>query len=104
MADEQIMLYLQSLEIDISAARDIFDLLDSNMRGEVGIDEFVLGFLEMKGTAKGADVAILRNNVHKIAIKLAQFMDLTRKDLDEIKDLAELSCREFYPNIHRRDL
>merc|ERR1712217_161620 len=77
MADDEIMLYLQSLEIDVTAAKDIFDLLDNNTKGEVGIDEFVLGFLEMKGAAKGADVAVLRNNVHKIAVKLTQFMEAT---------------------------
>merc|ERR1712217_312916 len=96
MGDENILMYLSSLEIDITQAREIFDLIDCDGKNEVGIDEFVLGFLEMKGAAKGADVAILRNNFHKLSVKLANFLQETARNLEDLKGLVELSRRDFW--------
>merc|ERR1712217_202639 len=84
-SDDEIKMYLASLDIDVVSAREIFELLDPLGTGEVSIDELVIGFLEMKGAAKGADVAILRNNVQKLQAKLSFHAEVTRKDLNEIK-------------------
>merc|ERR1712232_171956 len=58
MSDERVQYYCASLEIDIHKAREIFDLIDLDTSGEVSIDEFVQGFMEMKGAAKGVDIAM----------------------------------------------
>mmetsp|Transcript_12900 Transcript_12900/g.29276 ORF Transcript_12900/g.29276 Transcript_12900/m.29276 type:complete len:664 (-) Transcript_12900:32-2023(-) len=96
MGDENILMYLSSLEIDITQAREIFDLIDCDGKSEVGIDEFVLAFLEMKGAAKGADVAILRNNFHKMSVKIATLMHDTQRHLEELKMLMEASRKDFW--------
>mmetsp|Transcript_116209 Transcript_116209/g.363498 ORF Transcript_116209/g.363498 Transcript_116209/m.363498 type:complete len:299 (-) Transcript_116209:145-1041(-) len=95
-SDEQIRMYLSSLEIGISQAREVFELIDSDCKDEVSIDEFVIGFLELKGAAKGADVAILRNNFRKLSNKLSQFMSYTSKHLHELTDLVQRARQDFW--------
>jgi len=96
MSDEQILMYLSSLEIDITQAREIFEIIDSDGRNEVGIDEVVIGFLEMKGAAKGADVVILRNNVTKLTKKLSSFMSDVSRTLEKVLDGLEMSRRDLF--------
>jgi len=102
MSDEQILMYLSSLEIDIKQAREIFEIIDSDGSNEVGIDEVVIGFLEMKGAAKGADVVILRNNVTKLTQKFSAFMAETARTLEKLREQVELSRESV--ELSRRDL
>jgi len=86
-SDPHIKMYLAAHEIDISQARQIFDLIDCDAEGEVSIDEFVISFMEFKGAAKGADVVILRNLVNTILMRLTPFITDSRSSLDDIRFL-----------------
>jgi len=96
ISDENIIMYLSSLEIDITQAREIFDIIDSEGKNEVGIDDVVIGFLEMKGAAKGADVVILRNNLNKLALRMSHFARETKRSLHTLKELMDLARRELW--------
>lgn len=87
--DRHIKMYLSAHEIDITQAKEIFELIDRSGEGEVSIDEFVLSFMEFKGAAKGADVVILRNDVNKILLKLSHFIQESAKSTVELKRLVE---------------
>lgn len=96
LSDEQIVMYLASLEIDITQAREIFDAIDYDNTNEVSIDEVVIGLLEMKGAAKGADLLILRNNVNKLSHRVAHFIHDSTKAFDKLNDHLELYRKDFY--------
>lgn len=92
-SDTHIRMYLSAHEIDITQAREIFDLIDCNAAGEVSIDEFVISFMEFKGAAKGADVVILRNLVNKILMKLNPFVQDSRIQMEDLKWLLKTNLR-----------
>jgi len=83
--DPHMQMYLSAHEIDITQAREIFNLIDHTGQGEVQIDEFVISLLEFRGAAKGSDVLILRNDVNKILAKLSPFIRETSKATRELK-------------------
>jgi len=60
IGDEKIMSYLGTLELDISQVKTLFQLLDVDGTGEVDVEEFVTGCLDLKGGAKKMDMAILK--------------------------------------------
>jgi len=69
-ADERVVAYLHSLELDGSQARGLFKLLDVDGDDEVDINEFVTGCLRFKGTAKSIDVCTLLYEVRRLKRKL----------------------------------
>merc|ERR1711964_528777 len=59
MDDSDVQAYLSALEINVSKARALFKLLDTDESGCVSLDEFVMGCLRLKGGAKTLDVGTL---------------------------------------------
>jgi len=51
--------YFKALDLDISEARGVFDLLDCSGTGELSAEEFVLGCLRLTGPAKAIDLTAL---------------------------------------------
>mmetsp|Transcript_71428 Transcript_71428/g.172906 ORF Transcript_71428/g.172906 Transcript_71428/m.172906 type:complete len:726 (+) Transcript_71428:89-2266(+) len=87
--DVHIQMYLAAHEIDITQAKQIFELIDGSGTGEVSIDEFVLSFMAFKGAAKGADVVIMRNDIQKIVTKVIPWMVDTTKTMEDMKKLVQ---------------
>jgi len=56
---DKVQAYFQSLDLDISQAHLFFKLLDKNQDGEVAIDEFLDGCMDLKGQARTIDVRYL---------------------------------------------
>eukprot|EP00747_Dinoflagellata_sp_TGD_P209219 gnl/TRDRNA2_/TRDRNA2_82627_c0_seq1.p1 gnl/TRDRNA2_/TRDRNA2_82627_c0~~gnl/TRDRNA2_/TRDRNA2_82627_c0_seq1.p1 ORF type:complete len:598 (+),score=101.70 gnl/TRDRNA2_/TRDRNA2_82627_c0_seq1:77-1870(+) len=57
--DRKVMAYFRTLGIDGTEAAGLFKLLDLDGSGAVGINEFVMGCMRLKGGAKTVDVATL---------------------------------------------
>jgi hypothetical protein len=55
----QVQAYLSALEINVTKARALFKLLDVDDSESVSLDEFVMGCLRLKGSAKTLDVGTL---------------------------------------------
>merc|ERR1712232_733453 len=55
--------YLQAVNIDVSEARSLFDLVDLNRDGVLEIDEIVQGCLRLRGDAKALDLTLLMHHV-----------------------------------------
>lgn len=51
--------YFQAIGLEMSEARDLFELLDVDESGEVESEEFVMGCLRLRGPAKAIDLATL---------------------------------------------
>merc|ERR1711920_266120 len=59
LEDDHVKAYFQTLDLDIRKAHVLFDLLDTDKNGEVGIDEFLDGCLRLKGQAKALDLNLV---------------------------------------------
>jgi hypothetical protein len=70
--DERVKSYFQALELDTMQAQTLFDLLDNNENGEVGITEFFEGCMRLKGGAKSLDVQLAIFKLENIEDKLAE--------------------------------
>jgi len=85
VSDPRVQTFFQSLELEVAEARRLFRLLDIDSTGSVDAEEFVLGCLCLKGSAKAMDVAALLIEVKQQAKTLALILgrldslSLTRK-------------------------
>jgi len=74
----------QLLDIDISEAKGLFTLLDTDGSGEIDAEEFVMGCLRLKGTAKAIDLATLMYFNKRMATWWQTQMSGVREGLSEI--------------------
>jgi len=59
LANTKVKAYFQALELDVSQAHTLFELLDTDGSDSVTIDEFLDGCLRLKGGAKALDLSLL---------------------------------------------
>ena len=57
--DEAVQTYFESLEIDVWDAWTFFKLLDLDSGGGIEVEEFLMGCLRLRGTARAVDMAKL---------------------------------------------
>merc|ERR1740122_150213 len=55
-----IKAYFASLDLDFTEARGLFTLLDSSGSGQISVQAFVSGCLQLRGEAKSIDLATIR--------------------------------------------
>mmetsp|Transcript_65775 Transcript_65775/g.152828 ORF Transcript_65775/g.152828 Transcript_65775/m.152828 type:complete len:175 (+) Transcript_65775:36-560(+) len=80
--DPEVNAYLAHLDIDTTTATILFGLLDEDRDRLISKEEFMAGFLRLKGGAKPAEVAVLMQHSTHI---------LSRLDVLEQSILARLS-------------
>eukprot|EP00930_Biecheleria_cincta_P023667 TRINITY_DN1705_c0_g1_i6.p1 TRINITY_DN1705_c0_g1~~TRINITY_DN1705_c0_g1_i6.p1 ORF type:complete len:632 (+),score=125.56 TRINITY_DN1705_c0_g1_i6:28-1923(+) len=71
MEDEQLAAYLRVLGFEIHDAERLFRLLDSDLSGEIQLDEFVDGAVKLKGVAQSIDVFEILHEIKNIRRQLA---------------------------------
>jgi len=76
----EVSAYLQALELDVSQARSLFELLDRDGSDEVSLDEFLAGCMRLKGQAKSIDVNILLHENRRLFQKLTDFIQKASGD------------------------
>merc|ERR1719221_138818 len=59
MQNTKIKAYFQTLDLDVSQAHLVFELLDVDNSDEVTVDEFLEGCMRLKGHARSVDVNLL---------------------------------------------
>jgi len=64
--------YFKVLNVDISEARNIFDLLDADGGGMLDPDELVTGCLRLRGEAKALDMCLLMKQVTHMSERVEQ--------------------------------
>lgn len=63
MRNEGMQAYLAAHQLEPTHARLIFDLLDEKNLGQIGVLDFVMGMLRLKGEAKAIDARIIQREV-----------------------------------------
>lgn len=74
------------LDIELSEARGLFTLLDTDTSGEIDAEEFIMGCLRLQGTAKAIDLATLMYFNKRIATWWSSQMKAVHETL------ADISC------------
>jgi len=59
LKDERVKAYFNVLQLDVTEAAGLFELLDRDESGEVSIDEFIMSCMRLKGTARSIDLATM---------------------------------------------
>lgn len=75
LQDEKVQAYFGTLGLDVSQARALFLLLDTDESNSVGIEEFVWGCMKLKGDAKSIDVNMLLYETEKMIFQLSRFIE-----------------------------
>lgn len=76
---------LQLCDLNIHEARGIFQLLDVNEQGDVGIEEFVYGLMRLKGGAKQVDIATMMYENKRVLSKIVELMEATEANFADLK-------------------
>merc|ERR1712083_670369 len=74
MHDESVVAYFSVMGLDSSDVWDLFKLLDVDHSGEIDLDEFVGGFMRLRGPAKSIDIAKISYDNKQMRTRLAGFM------------------------------
>merc|ERR1712182_192861 len=62
LQDEKIKAYFMALELDMNSVVKIFELLDTENKGELDLVQFVEGCIQLRGNAKMVDMSIMQND------------------------------------------
>mmetsp|Transcript_6739 Transcript_6739/g.11798 ORF Transcript_6739/g.11798 Transcript_6739/m.11798 type:complete len:133 (+) Transcript_6739:3-401(+) len=63
LSDENMQAYLSAHGFQVTHAQLVFDILDEGNSGSVGLMEFVLGMLRLKGEAKALDARLIQRQI-----------------------------------------
>jgi len=64
LKDERVIAYFNVLQLDVSDATVLFQLIDDDHSNEVGIDEFLVGCYKLQGQSRALDMKIMQQEVH----------------------------------------
>lgn len=70
MVTDEVRDYFQAIQVDVSGAPGIFEMLDAEKAGEVDFDEFMSGICRFQGTAKSLDLALLTHEVNMSFVRV----------------------------------
>merc|ERR1740121_432645 len=73
LSDRRVRAHLASLGLEVDKAEGLFRLLDMDDSGSIGLEEFVIGCMRLKGGAKSIDLVTLMYENKRL---LAQFRAL----------------------------
>jgi len=82
--NEHVQAYFATQQLDTSDARELFNLLDADNKGEVKIEDFVMGCMKVRGQAKSSDMATLLRESKRMGKKTTTAMRKMDKQLGAI--------------------
>merc|ERR1712032_966874 len=91
--DDQMKEYFMAVDIDVTEAEGLFHLLDINDSGHVGIEEFIMGCMRLKGTAKSIDLANMLYQQKRERLRFDAFSEDTKSGLKDIKHQLKVVTR-----------
>jgi len=87
LENPNVVAYFNALGVDTTEAMGLFQLLDDDSSGTVSIDEFVTGFLRLKGSAKAVDMVTVMYENRKMSSLIRNISSETRYLRDLIMNL-----------------
>jgi hypothetical protein len=78
LKDERVIAYFNVLKLDVSDARTLFHLVDSDHSLEIQIEEFLEGCYKLQGESRALDMKIMQHEVHFLQEHFREFEAETR--------------------------
>merc|ERR1712187_989558 len=94
LASSEFYAYLKTLDVTVSDAQGVFNLLDVNGSGEVNIDEFVLSLMRFQGSSRAVDVATLLYEGKRNEARWNAYMDYIEEQFDALKARLHVDSRK----------
>jgi len=91
--DDRVVAYFNSMQLDVSDAKNLFKLLDVDRSGSVEIHEFIEGCQKLKGESRTLDMHLMRfelqyvrNELHELTLRFYGYAEQTGvTNLSDIK-------------------
>jgi len=81
MEKPHVKAYFQALDMDVSQAHNLFEMLDADSSNSVNVDEFIEGCVRLRGAAKSVDVSMILMQCKKVSGQLEAFQKTNLKQL-----------------------
>merc|ERR1712113_1077140 len=88
LKNKDIKAYLASQQLDTYDARQLFNILEREEDQEVGIEDFIMGCMRLKGVAKSVDVVALLQESRKQNRRVREKMTSIQEQLHSIAQLV----------------
>merc|ERR1712151_274418 len=93
LQDPRVQAYLATLELDVSEARGVFDMLDFKGVEEVSVEDFVAGCMKLKGHAKSIDVCTILYENRKLASQVEVFASYAEGQFERLEEVLNAQQR-----------
>lgn len=103
LKDQHVRAHLASIGLEIHEAMGLFKLLDIDGSGAVGIEEFVIGCMRLKGSAKSIDLATLMYENKRMLEQASHFHQYCEAQFDAILQAQELMRVEFNQPLFKKE-
>merc|ERR1712113_827990 len=89
LESDAVQEFFKSIDVDVSEAQCLFDLLDLSQDGFIDFEEFIGGCLRLQGNARALDLLLMtidtrsgfemtRNQIDELAREVSTIIDLMR--------------------------
>ena len=82
LQNPQVVDFLKFLDVNISDVPGLFKVLDVDGTGRVGTDEFVVGMMRLRGTARSIDMAMMLHENRKLCAQLSALAQFTEQNFE----------------------
>lgn len=66
LKDERVIAFFDALKLDVSDARVVFQLIDTDKSGDITISEFLIGCYKLQGESRSLDMKIMQFSVAQL--------------------------------------
>merc|ERR1740121_1325753 len=63
LESEEVKNFFRSIDVDLSEARSLFDMLDTDHKGQIQFAEFLSGCMRLQGPARAIDLVLVMRNL-----------------------------------------
>merc|ERR1719251_316315 len=80
MKNKKVMAFFQTLQIDVSQAHMLFELLDTDGSDQVTTEEFLEGCTRLRGQATKTEMSMLMLGLHKLQDQILRLIRRSEED------------------------
>jgi len=99
MKDETLQAHFEALDLDVNDAWTLFKLIDQDNQHTIDIEEFVMGCMKLRGTAKTMDMARLQADNRWLMKRLSRFKHTVDQKLERIHQEQMIQSRLVSPEV-----
>lgn len=94
LQDPAVMAYFQALDLDVTQAHVLFDLLDNDGSDQVTLDEFLDGCVRLRGHARSVEMNKLLFMCDRVFNRLTAYMRASEKNIEAITKKLDIEYAE----------